>query len=205
MPFINNENSYFIPNPCDSSFETLNNYNKQCNVDVFFALSHGVHRGVLKLGKIDDRITFLKKLQYNTPNIKFDIYGIDKVQPIWADHYFKTIANAKMGLNLSRGAAIKYYSSDRITQIIGNGLVCLIDEKTKYQNFFNNNEMVFYKSINDLSEKIIRISSDEKLRKSIGRKGKLKYMKYFNSDIVSKYIVNKTLDRKDSNKYLWEN
>ena len=54
----------------------------------------------LNLGKIDDRITFLNNLQNNTPNIKFDIYGIDKVQPIWADHYFKTIANAKMGLNL---------------------------------------------------------------------------------------------------------
>ena len=27
-----------------------------------------------------------------------------------------------MGLNLSRGEAIKYYSSDRITQIVGNGL-----------------------------------------------------------------------------------
>ena len=204
LHFLNNKNSFFIPNPCDSSFETLNNYDKPCNVDVFFALSHGVHRGVLKSGKIDDRITFLKNLQHKTPNIKFDIYGIDKVQPIWADHYFKTIANAKMGLNLSRGDAIKYYSSDRITQIIGNGLVCLIDEKTKYQNFFDNNEMVFYKSINDLSEKIIKISSDEKIRKSIGRKGKLKYMKYFNSDIVSKYIVNKTLDLKDNNKYLWE-
>ena len=35
-----------------------------------------------------------------------------------------------MGLNLSRGEPIKYYSSDRITQIIGNGLVTLIDEKT---------------------------------------------------------------------------
>ena len=41
-----------------------------------------------------------------------------------------------MGLNLSRGEAIKYYSSDRITQIVGNGLVCLIDEKTEYRNFF---------------------------------------------------------------------
>ena len=40
-----------------------------------------------------------------------------------------------MGLNLSRGDAIKYYSSDRITQIVGNGLVCLIDEKTQYRNF----------------------------------------------------------------------
>ena len=40
-----------------------------------------------------------------------------------------------MGLNLSRGDAIKYYSSDRITQIVGNGLVCLIDEKTQYKDF----------------------------------------------------------------------
>ena len=58
LPFLNSKNSYFIPNPSDKSFETLNNYNKPCNVDVFFALSHGVHRGVLKTGKIDDRITF---------------------------------------------------------------------------------------------------------------------------------------------------
>ena len=34
---------------------------------------------------------------------------------------------------------------------MGNGLVCLIDEKTKYRDFFNKNEMVFYKDENDLS------------------------------------------------------
>ena len=124
-----------------------------------------VYIGGFKTGKTDDRI-LLNNLKLRTPNVKFDIYGIDKVQPIWADHYFKTISNAKMGLNLSR-EAIKYYSSDRITQIVGNGLVCLIDEKTNYKNFFNNNEMVFYRSINDLSEKIIKISSDEKLRKKL--------------------------------------
>ena len=105
-------------------------------MDVFFALSHGVHRGVLKRGKGEGRNLFLKKLLIKTPNVKFDIYGLDKVQPIWADHYFKTISNSKMGLNLSRGAPIKYYSSDRITQIIGNGLVALIDEKTTIFRFF---------------------------------------------------------------------
>ena len=204
LTFLNNKNSFYIPNPSDKSFETLNNFNKSCNVDVFFALSHGVHRGVLKSGKTDDRILFLNNLKLNTPNVKFDIYGIDKVQPIWADHYFKTISNAKMGLNLSRGEAIKYYSSDRITQIVGNGLVCLIDEKTDYKNFFNKNEMVFYRSVNDLSEKIIKISSDEKLRMKIARNGKLKYMKYFNSDLVSEYIIDKTLDIKSNKKYLWE-
>ena len=204
LSFLKNKNSFYIPNPSDKSFESLNNFEKSCNVDVFFALSHGVHRGVLKTGKTDDRIIFLRDLQAKTPDVKFDLYGIDKVQPIWADHYFKTIANAKMGLNLSRGEAIKYYSSDRITQIVGNGLVCLIDEKTKYQDFFGNNEMIFYKNSNDLSEKILKISSDEKFRKKIAKNGKKKYMKYFNSDLVSKYIIDKTLGIKTNKKYLWE-
>tara|TARA_B100001093_G_scaffold519257_1_gene607407 strand:- start:5335 stop:7464 length:2130 start_codon:yes stop_codon:yes gene_type:complete len=199
----NNINNFYIPNPADKSFETLSNYKKNCNMDVFFALSHGVHRGVLKKGKYDDRAKFIEKLMAVTKNIKFDIYGLKKVQPIWADHYFKTISNSKMGLNLSRGAPIKYYSSDRITQIIGNGLVTLIDERTQYNNFFNDDEMVFYKNLNDLSEKILKISNDDKLRRKIGRKGKEKYLKYFNSSLVAKFIIEKTLDLKSSNKYLW--
>ena len=195
--------NYFIPNPSDSSFETLKNYNKNCNMDVFFALSHGVHRGILKYGKYDDRASFVKKLIEKTKNVKFDIYGIDRVQPIWADHYFKTISNSKMGLNLSRGEPIKYYSSDRITQIIGNGLVTLIDEKTGYQDFFNNKEMVFYKNLDDLSEKILKISQDEKLRKKIGKRGRDKYLKYFNSTLVAEFILSKTFDIKNKNKFLW--
>ena len=197
-------NTFYIPNPSDVSFETLNNFNKSCSVDVFFALSHGVHRGVLKTGKMDDRSIFIKDLLAKTPDTKFDIYGLDKVQPIWADHYFKTISNAKMGLNLSRGDTIKYYSSDRITQIVGNGLVCLIDEKTQYRDFFNDNEMVFYKNTSDLSEKILKISRDDKRRKEIAKKGKKKYMKYFNSELVAEYIINKTLGINNKKNLIWQ-
>ncbi|MDB9760883.1 glycosyltransferase [Pelagibacteraceae bacterium] len=200
-----NTDNFFIPNPVDSSFETLNNFNEHCSTDVFFALSHGVHRGVLKSGKSDDRNYFLKQLMQKTKNVKFDIYGLDKVQPIWADHYFKVVSNAKMGLNLSRGEPIKYYSSDRIAQIIGNGLVTLIDQKTQYSDFFNNNEMVFYKNLSDLSEKIIKISKDEKLRKKIGKAGKNKYFKYFNSTIVADFLINKTFGINKTKKYFWHN
>ena len=48
-------NSYFMPNPADRSFEILSNYNKNCAYDVFFAMSHGVHRGKLKSGKEDEK------------------------------------------------------------------------------------------------------------------------------------------------------
>ncbi|MBD1172566.1 glycosyltransferase [Pelagibacterales bacterium SAG-MED05] len=205
LSFIPKDKCFYIPNPADKSFETLNNFNKSCNVDVFFALSHGVHRGVLKYGKIDDRVNFVNKLIQMTANAKFDVYGINNIQPIWADHYFKTIENAKMGLNLSRGDAIKYYSSDRITQIAGNGLVCLIDEKTQYRDFFNDKEMVFYKNISDLSEKILKVSNDEKLRKNLGKRGKEKYMKFFNSTLVAEFIINKTLGINKNKNFLWNN
>ena len=64
--------------------------------------------------------------------------------------------------------------------------------------------MIFYKNSNDLSEKILKVASDEKFRKKVCKKGKDKYMKYFNSDLVSKYIIDKTLGVKNNKKNLWE-
>ena len=65
--------------------------------------------------------------------------------------------------------------------------------------------MVFYKDINDLSENILKISRDDKIRRKIARKGKEKYMKYFNSDLVAEYIVNKTMNIKSKKTFLWQN
>ena len=65
--------------------------------------------------------------------------------------------------------------------------------------------MVFYRNISDLSEKILKISRDEKLRKKIAKKGKKKYMKYFNSSLVAEFIINKTLGVNTKKKYLWNN
>ena len=200
---INIPNSYFIPNPCDSSFEILENYNKDCSFDVFFAMSHGVHRGQLKKGKNDDREIFINKLINKNKDIKFDVYGMNNVQPIWGDQFIKKISNSFMGLNLSRGKPIKYYSSDRIAQLIGNGLLTLIDEKTYLSDFFSNKELIFYKDMNDLSEKILKFKKDKKEGKKIAKNGKLKYFKYFNSTIVSDFIINRTLGIKSKNKPIW--
>ena len=40
--------------------------------------------------------------------------------------------------------------------------------------WFEDDEMVFNKNLNDLSEKIVRVARDEKLRKKIGKNGKNK-------------------------------
>ena len=195
---------YYLPNPVDESFEKLkNDQNSYLNNDVFFAMSHGVHRGVLKKGKFDEREIFIEKLKKLTPNIKYDLYGMDNNQPVWADNFINRISNSKMGLNLSQGKAVKYYSSDRFAQLIGNGLLVLVDEKTKFKDFLNKNEIITYKNINDLARKIIRFNKNDQLRKKIARRGRKKYHKFFNSKKIAEYIINKTFDFK-TKKYFWE-
>jgi len=200
---FNVPNSYFIPNPCDHTFETLSNYNKSCNFDVFFAMSHGVHRGKLKAGKYDDREIFINKLITKNSSLSFDVYGMNDVQPIWGNLFLEKISNSYMGLNLSRGKPIKYYSSDRITQLIANGLLTFIDEKTYLNDFFTSKELIFYKNIDDLSYKLNKYKKDHKTGKKIAKAGKMKYFKYFNSNIVSDYIVSKTFDTRPKSKIIW--
>tara|TARA_B100001063_G_C16686124_1_gene514436 strand:- start:31 stop:1191 length:1161 start_codon:yes stop_codon:yes gene_type:complete len=197
------KNSYFMPNPCDESFETLSNYEKNCNFDVFFAMSHGVHRGGLKVGKKDDREIFINKLIKLNKNLKFDVYGMNNVQPIWAENFINKISNSYMGLNLSRGKPIKYYSSDRLVQITGNGLLTFVDKETQLGDFFNNNEMIFYNNIDDLGYKLNKYKKDTHEGKKIARRGKQKYFKYFNSKIVSDYIISKTFGIKSKNRIIW--
>ena len=195
---------YYLPNPVDHSLDKLKNFkNKFLPNDLFFAISHGVHRGILKIGKYDDREKFIKKLLELTPNIKYDLYGIYNKQPIWADDFINQISKSKMAINLSQGKAIKYYSSDRIAQLVGNGLLVFIDEKTKFSNFFNKNEIVFYKNISDLAKKIIKFSDYDKLRMKISKNGRNKYFKYFNSTVIAKYILNKTYNIQ-AKKFYWE-
>ena len=195
---------FYMPNPVDESFETLKNFNSNnLNNDVFFAMSHGVHRGVLKNGKFDERENSILKLQSLIPNIKFDLYGMKNIQPIWADNFINALSKSKIGLNLSQGKPLKYYSSDRFAQMIGNGLLVFIHEKTKFGHFFTNKELVFYKDISDLAKKINKYSINQKLRRKIAKRGHSKYFKFFNSTVVANFIIDKSLGI-TKKKYYWE-
>ena len=198
-------NSYFIPNPCDESFEVLKNYENDCINDVFFAMSHGVHRGGLKKGKYDDREIFINSLIKKNKNINFDIYGMNNVQPIWGDNFINKVSSSSMGLNLSRGKPIKYYSSDRLAQLMGNGLLTFVDKRTLFNNFISNNQIIFYEGINDLSYKLSKYKRDHKERKRIAKNGKEFYLKKLNSTLVADFILSKTMDYKSKNNFIWNN
>ena len=109
-----------------------------------------------------------------------------------------------MAINLSRGGPSKYCSSNRIASLMGNGVPTLIDEKVKYQDFFNKNEIITYKNIDDLIKKIKFYKSKSKLLKKIGTNAKRKYFYLFNNNIIADYIISKTMNVKlKFKKRLW--
>ena len=205
LSFSKKNKVYFIPNPSDISFETLKCYeNKHPLYDLFFAMSHGVHRGILKKGKYDKRLSFIERIINKNPNLKFNIHGAYNNQPIWSDDFKNSLYQTKMALNLSQGNPIKYYSSDRITQLIANGILTFVDIKTKLNDFFTNKEVVFYNSAKDLSNKINFYSKNHKIRSKIAKAGRNKYHKNFDSKIIAQYMIDKTMGFKSKQKFIWD-
>jgi len=190
------KNLHFFFVPVDRNIECFDVYKLSPMKDIFYAMSHGVNRAKLKKGKTDTRINFLNNLIKKFENINYDFYGFENKEPIWGDNFYKALVNSKMGLNLSRGLPTKYYSSNRIASLMGNGLLTFIDKKTQMNDFFNNNEIVFYNGINDLSEKINFYKKNEKSRVKIAKNGKKKYFQLFNELKTTKYIIDKSLGNK---------
>ena len=183
------KNTHFFFVPVDKNIECFDVFKLKPQKDLFYAMSHGVNRAVLKEGTEDDRINFLNKLVKKIPRIKYDFYGFANKQPIWGDNFFKSLINSKMALNLSRGRPTKYYSSNRIASVIGNGLLTFLDKKIQMNDFFNSKEVIFYDNITDLADKLIFYSKKDMLRKKIAQNGKKKYFQLFNEKRITNYFL----------------
>jgi len=189
---INRNKLNYLPIPVDENIENLNIYNyKNRFKDLFFALSHGVNYGKLKVGKTDERELFIYNLMQKYPNINYNILGISDENPKWNYNFYEELIKCKMALNLSRGKPLKYTSSNRIAALIGNGIFTFVDIKTKFNDFFNDDEIGFYKNVNDLGNKIEYFLKNPSKINEFGRNGKLKYFKLFNNIKLTSNIVEK--------------
>lgn len=201
LDFVDEKKTFFIPNPIDPTIETLNIFeNKQFKKDLFIAISHGQHRGILKSGYEDDRIDVINKIN---KNIELNLFGAFNKNPVWGTEFFNELNICKMGLNISRGKPIKYYSSDRIAALLGNGILTFIHSDYNYQDFLSADEIIFYENIEDLNDKLLYYKKNDKERQQISRNGKVKSNEIFNNKIVAEFILSKITEKTVSKTYNW--
>ena len=195
---------YYLPIPVDRNIENEEFYKVKKDKDLFFALSHGVNFGKLKKNSFDERSKFIDKLiEYSKSRLKFNILGLYNQEPKWNYDFNNEVMICKTALNLSRGGPSKYASSNRIASLMGNGIVTFVDEKTKFQDFFRNGEIITYKNEADLINKLLLIKDDNNKLIKIAKLAKRNYFKYFENKIVSDFIISKTFNIKNKYKYIW--
>ena len=199
LDFVSQNKTFFIPNPIDPSIDVYRNYQSNKPIDLFLAISHGQHRGILKDHYVDDRVDLIKKL---TNKVSTNIFGYMR-NPVWGQKFFDELNTCSMAINLSRGKPIKHYSSDRIASLMGNGLLTFIHKDYKYNDFFTKNEIVTYKNISELNKKLIFYKKNKILLKKIAKSGCEKAHKIFNNKIIADYIVKKTMNIKLNTKLSW--
>ena len=193
----------FIPNPVDTAIDHYKNFNNSHNeYDIFVAISHGQNRGILKKGKSDEREEFINEIISDLPQFKFAQFGLNNFEPVWGSNYYHYLSNTKIGLNISRGKYQNKYSSDRISSLIGNGLLVFINQNTNFQNILSKKDVVYYKNKKDLIKKIKFYNKNNKQRIKIAKSGYEKYHKHMSNIVVSNYILS-CVELNNSKKPFW--
>jgi hypothetical protein len=203
LNFVDYEKTFYIPNPIDPSIDSYKSFEiKNSNYDLFIAISHGQHRGILKKNYTDNREEIISSID---DSISINGFGYNKNNPIWGTDFFDELIKCKMGLNLSRGKPLKYYSSDRISSLLGNGLLTFINSGYQFNDFFDDDEIIFYSDINELNEKLIFFKKNDLLRIKISQKGYQKAHKIFNHKHITNYIISKIFNLKNTLELVWMN
>ncbi len=186
----------FMPNPTDASIETLtcHAHNDQ-PFDVLAGI--GSEKGT------PWRADAMRALKVAVPQARCDFYGLDGQGPVFGSAYLDAIAHARMGLNLNRSDEDYLYSSDRLAQFAGNGLLVFVARSSGYDDIFTNDEFAFYDGPDDLAQRLRYFLAHEAERQATAARGHAKYHALFNERVVALFLVEATFGQIDAADYGW--
>ena len=79
-----------------------------------------------------------------------------------------------------------------------------VDKKTKLNEILSSKGVVYYNGVNDLINKINYYKNNPLKIKKIASIGKKEYIQKFNSNLVCKFIIDKTFKSISKKKYVWD-
>jgi hypothetical protein len=194
----------FLPNPVDPSIERGDNHRKAAlPFDLFYACGHPSRPLRTVCGKDWDMNKLMTALLAELPGVRPLLGGVLGRPRLMGADYQTALETAALGLNISRRADWPLYSSDRLAQLIGNGMAVLIERATGYDTLFEDDEMLFFSSLDELAAKIRDAVAAPERRQAIAAKGRDKYLRWFNERVVARYMVDFAFERADASAYGW--
>lgn len=155
--------SYFFPNIVEHNLENMRAFNNtDFEYDVVFV---GTDR---KDQKRRDLLSALNRIL--SPCYRVGIFGSLGRPGVYGTDRDKVLSSSKIALNLSRTSSIKWYSSDRISQLMGNGVLACTSRESGLGELYGNDSLLFFDQIDDLVEKI-RLHLEDDSWRDIAKNG----------------------------------
>ncbi len=185
----------FMPNPVDFSIETgRSDERDDLPYDLFYACGNENDPRFVA-GRSWTSRDLVGELGAALPQLHMLTPGVGGAPQLAGAKYQRALESAAIGLNVSKRNDIFLYSSDRLAQLAGNGLAVLIDRATGYETLLAEGEFVYFSSIEELREKIARLTADSAYRRNVAAAGRARYDALFNERIVARYVVDVAFDR----------
>jgi hypothetical protein len=194
----------FLPNPVDFSIETARNHEHAAlPFDVFYACRNPAHPLRRVFAQNWNMNEFFAALQRLCPGLRMILPGIAGHPPLAGQAFQEAMCAAGIGLNISRRPDFWLYSSDRLAQLAGNGMVVAMEHGTGYETLFTPAQMLFAASLEELAAGLRALAADPSRRMAMAAAGRSRYHELFNERIVARYIEEVAQDRLDPRDYEW--
>ena len=194
----------FLPNPVDLSIESAGSHLQETlPFDLFFACSHPSRPLRFVCGQDWNMEALVGCVAGSVPGLRLRMGGLFGAPPVYGHAYQAALAESAIGLNVSRRNDVPFYSSDRLAQMAGNGLAILIDRATLYDRLFNDEEMAFFATFDELVGQTRTLVADPAWRCALAAAGRARYHALFNEMVVARYLLDVARDTHDPRDTEW--
>ncbi len=175
----------FIPNPVEPTLERLRAFdNPQPEYDlVFFGTDNYA----------TERLAFLKKLFDSLSDLRVAIFGSFNQPRAYGSQKDKILAESRMSLNLNRRNDVELYSSDRIAQLTGNGLLTLTPRVAGFEELFTSEEVAYFDTVDDLVATVRRFKQDDAQARAVAERGWRRAHADYSAQRVVQFLLDLTL------------
>lgn len=187
---------YHMPNPADPSIERFDASSRDdLPIDLVYCSNATKHT------RRQEELSRLRELL--SGHLNFEIHGSFGRPPVWGIDYDRVLSQSKMGVNFNRQEGLHWYSSARIAQLGGNGILVLTNAAAGLDTLFPPETLVYYRDIDELARLALEFHHDDARRRDWAARTHRFFHTEMNSRLNAQYIVESTLGIAYSHPYVW--
>ena len=188
--------AFHMPNPVDATIERFDSsQSAELPTDLIFCS---------KSENYTDRLALVKAVREQLGcELALRTPGAFGEPGVWGLNYDRALAQSKMGLNINRQEGDYWYSSARMAQLGGNGLLVFTHAANGFQDLFPPESLVYYDDEASLITQLRTFQRDDAQRREWAARTRRFFHEELNSERYARYIVEVGMDHRLSDSYAW--